>query len=80
MKIETGVMVMKGGLAWGKLDEDGQSTQWGWIPPEIAPIHDPTYCKKPEDVTYRGSRYVEELRTGKLVRVERRTEVTLNYS
>jgi hypothetical protein len=43
--------------------------------PEDAPIHDPKYCKKPEDVTYRNSDYVEELRTGKLVYVVRTTKV-----
>jgi len=77
MKIETGVMVMKDGKAWGVAWEDGRSTSYGWIAPEDAPIHDPRYCKKPEDVTYRESHYVAELRTGKLVQVERRTEVIL---
>ena len=77
MKIETGVMVMKDGKAWGITYEDGHSTSYGWMAPEDAPIHDPRYCKKPEDVTYRESHYIAELRTGKLVHVERRTEVIL---
>lgn len=75
MKIETGVMVMKDGKAWGVTYEDGHSTAYGWMDAESAPIHDSQFCKRPEDVTYRGSPYVAELRTGKLVHVERRTEV-----
>lgn len=75
MKIETGVMVMKDGKAWGVTHEDGHSTSYGWIATEDAPIHDPMFCKKPADVTYPGSPYVAELSTGRLVLVERRTEV-----
>lgn len=66
---------MKDGLAWGVVYADGKSTAYGWIPPEIAPIHDPQFCKRPEDLTYEGSYYVKELSTGKLVHVERRIEV-----
>jgi hypothetical protein len=75
MKIETGVMVMKDGKAWGIAYEDGLSVSYGWIPPEDAQIHNPEFCKRPEDVTFDGSPYIAELRTGKLVHVERRTEV-----
>jgi hypothetical protein len=75
MKIETGVMVMKDGKAWGITYQDGQSTCYGWIDPEDAPIHEPEFCKDPTYVTYRGSPYISELKTGKLVHVERRTEV-----
>jgi hypothetical protein len=77
MKIERGVMVMKGGKAWGKTWDDGYSTSYGWVCAEDAPIHDPTSCKKPTDVTYKGSHYTAELNTGKLVMVERRTEVVV---
>ena len=77
MKIRTGVMVMKDGKAWGIVDADGHSTSYGWIEPEYAPIHDPEFCKSPEDVTYPGSLDVTELRSGKLVPVERRIEVML---
>lgn len=77
MKIERGVMVMKNGKAWGVIYEDGHSTAYGWMDPESAPIHNPQYCKKPSDVTYRDSHYTAELNTGELVMVERRTEVTV---
>lgn len=77
MRIETGVMVMKDGKAWGVSYEDGHSTSYGWVAPENAPIHDPWYCSRPEAVTYPGSPYVAELRTGTLVNVERRTEVVV---
>ena len=77
MKIETGVMVMKDGKAWGITHEDGRSTSYGWMAPEDAPIHDREFCKRPEEVTYRNSPYIAELRTGKMVHVERRTEVVL---
>ena len=77
MKIETGVMVMKNGKAWGVAWADGASTAYGWIEPESAPIHNPKYLKKPEDVTYQNSLYVNELRTAQIVQVERRTEVVV---
>lgn len=77
MKIESGVMVMKDGKAWGVVCEDGHSTVYGWVRAEDAKIHNPQFCKRPEDVTYRGSSYIPELRSGRLVRVERRTEVVL---
>jgi len=78
MKIERGVMVMKGGKAWGVTYEDGHSTSYGWMDPEDAPIHDPKYCKKPTDVTWAASYLIPELSTGTVVPVERRTEVITN--
>jgi hypothetical protein len=78
MKEESGVMVMKDGKAWGVTYEDGQSTSYGWIEPESAPIHNPKFCKKTTDVTYRGSYLIDELKTGKLVKVKRITTIELN--
>lgn len=77
MKVERGVMVMKDGKAWGITYKDGYSTSYGWIEPEDAPIHDPEFCKNPTDVTWQGSHYVDELKTGKLVEVERVTKVKI---
>lgn len=77
MKIETGVMVMKNGKAWGITYEDGNLTSYGWVTPEEAIIYDPEHCKQPEDVVYRGGLDAAKLRTGKLVHIERRTEVLL---
>ncbi len=77
MKVERGVMVMKDGKAWGIVYEDGHSTSYGWMAPEDAPIHNPKFVRRPEDVTYRGSHQVPELRTGRLVHVERVTEVRI---
>lgn len=79
MKTETGVMVMRGGKAWGVEYADGHVTAYGWIDPEAAPIHDPRFCKKPTDVTWKGSPWTEELLTGKLVHVTRTTTVTINF-
>jgi hypothetical protein len=77
MKIEKGVMVMKNGLAWGIKYADGRFTYHGWISPNDAPIHDPKFCKKTTDVTYKDSPYIDELLTAELVHVERRTEVVI---
>ena len=77
VKIERGVMVMKNGKAWGETYADGHSTCFGWMAPEDATIHNPKYCKKPTDVTWEGSNYTNELMTGTLIAVERRTEVTI---
>jgi hypothetical protein len=76
-KIETGVMVMKNGKAWGIEYEDGQCTAYGWIDPCEAPIHDPRFCETPADVTYQNSPYLKELSMAKLVMVERKTTVIL---
>ena len=75
MKIEKGVMIVKDGKAWGKVHEDGQMVIYGWVEIESAPIHDPEHCKIPSDATYPGSPYIDELMTGKIVSVERVTNV-----
>ena len=80
MKIERGVMVMKNGKAWGVEYEDGHCTAYGWIDPESAPIHNPKYCHKTTDVTYKGSPYTRELELGELVDVERTTTLSINPS
>lgn len=77
MKIETGVMVMKNGKAWGVVYEDGRCSCNGWMDPESAPIHDPAYCKRPTDVVYRGSPDTKELETATLVLVRRVTTVEI---
>lgn len=68
-------MVMLGDQAWGCIWEDGYSTSYGWMDPCRAPIHDPRYCRKVTDVTYRGSHYIRELSKGRLVKVKRTTKV-----
>jgi len=75
MRVETGVMVMKDGKAWGIIYEDGQATAYGFTDPENATIHDPEFCRQTTDVTYKNSPDTKELLTAKLVHVERRTEV-----
>ena len=75
MKVENGVMAMKDGKAWGRIYADGRTTEYGWVSPEDATIHNPEFCKQLTDVTYKGSHYEAELRTASLVVVERRTEV-----
>lgn len=74
-RIESGVMIMKDGKAWGVAYSDGQTTAYGWVNPEQAPIHDPKHLVKPTDATWQGSGYADELRKGKIVHVERRTQV-----
>lgn len=78
MKIERGVMLVKDGMGWGVVYEDGRSTSYGWMPIESAPIHDPQFCKKPSDVTYSGDHNLPEIRKGKLIHVIRRTTVELH--
>lgn len=79
MKVETGVMVMKDGKAWGIAYQDGRSTDYGWIAPEDAKIHNPQFCKQPTDVTWPGSPYVSELASATLVAVTRTTNVTFDW-
>ncbi len=77
MKTEKGVMLMKGGLAWGTTYADGRSTSYGWMPPEDAPIHDPKFCKRPSDITYKDDHNMSEIKKGKLVHVVRTTKVSI---
>jgi len=76
-RIETGVMIMKDGKAWGVAFQDGHSTSYSFIDPTRADIHDPKYCKKPTDATYRNSPYIKQLETAELVTVERKTTVRI---
>lgn len=76
-KREIGVMVMKDGLAWGKVYEDGRSTEYGWINPADAKIYDSKFCTNTTDVTYQGSYLIDELKKGVLVHVERITQVNI---
>ena len=75
MKVETGVMIMKDGKAWGKTYEDGRETCYGWMNPEDAPIYNPEHLKKPEDATWKGSHHVEQLKEGQLINVKRVTMI-----
>jgi len=77
VKIETGVMVMKEGKAWGKIYEDGRETNYGWMDAAYAEISNPEFCKKTSDVTYKGSHYIEELSTGKITNVKRITTIEI---
>jgi len=71
MKKETGVMVMKNGKAWAKTYDDGHSSSYGWVVPEEGEIHNPKFCVNPTDVTYERSPYFEDLKSAKVVMVER---------
>ena len=77
MKTEKGVMIMKDGKAWGETYTDGRSTSYGWMDVESAPIHNPKYCRKHIDATWKGSYYTKELETAKIVHVVRTTDVTV---
>lgn len=77
-RTERGVMVVKNGKGWGKAESDGYSTYEGWMDLACAEIHDPAFCKKPTDVTYENSHFIEELKDAQLIHVVRRTRVTLN--
>lgn len=79
MKIEKGVMIIKDGKAWGIEYADGHSTSYGWVDIESYDVHvrDPRYCRKIEDATYENSPYLDEMKKGKLMHVEKRIEVTI---
>jgi hypothetical protein len=76
-RVEEGVMIMKNGKAWGKTYFDGQATEYGWMAPERAPIHDPRFCTETTDVVHMNSYLIPELQTGKLVKVRRTTTVEI---
>ena len=72
-KIETGVMIMKDGKAWGVVWEDRrEGICYGWVEPIEGIIHNiKTYD------TGKYTPYSKQLETAKLVNVERKTTITL---
>jgi hypothetical protein len=70
-------MAVKDGKGWGIEYEDGHCTDYGWVAMEYAKIHNPEFCKKPTDVTWKGSPYVQELSSALLVQVVRKTYVEI---
>ena len=70
---QEGVLILKHGRTWGIEYEDGHSTAYGWVSPEMATIYDPKYLHKPTDATYKDSPYVSKLIDATLVRVVRTT-------
>jgi len=72
---EEGLMVMKDGLAWGEIYDDGRSTTYGWMDPTMKAVEFATkdrakYLQNPTNV--RGGRgHTRELSTSKIVKVKR---------
>lgn len=77
MKIEEGVMLVKNHKGWGEFSKDSRSASSGWMSLDEATIHNPEYCKIPEDITYANSPDIPELNKGKLVWVKRCTLTTI---
>lgn len=75
MRVETGVMLVKGGKAWQVVYKDGHSTTYGWGELETGDIRKAEYCKKPSDMVWAGSPDLPEMNTGTLVAVTRLTSV-----
>jgi hypothetical protein len=74
-KVENGVMVIKDGLAWGIIYQDGELTRRGWMPPTDARMSDPEFCTKPSDVSYSGSLDLPEINKGGVTKVRRTTTI-----
>lgn len=70
---KSGVVAELNGRFWGIQYEDGHSTSCGFGKISKAMIGDPKYCKGPEDMTFKGSHYVKELRKAKLRTIKRTT-------
>ena len=68
--VKTGVVAELNGKFFGVQYEDGHCTSYGFGEIEKAGVSDPEFCKRPEDKTYSGSPYVEQLRKSKLVNVK----------
>ena len=69
MKTEKGVMLIKNGMGWGKVYEDGYLIAYGWMPLEDAPIYDPRYCTELADLAYCEDHDLSEMKTGKILPV-----------
>jgi hypothetical protein len=63
---EIGVVAELDRKFWGIQYEDGQCRSEGYGDIKHAMIADPKYCKKPTDMTYKGSPYERELIKAKL--------------
>lgn len=66
-----GVAVEWQGRYWCEAHHGGHGEGMfsGWGPIERARISDPRYCRRPIDMTYRGSPDEAELSKGRMVRV-----------
>lgn len=71
--LESGVVLKKNNKFWGVIMEDGQITQHGWTDIKKAKLSDPTYCKRPSDMTYKSDHNIPEMETGSLVQIQRIT-------
>lgn len=71
--IESGVVAELNGKFWGIQYEDGHSTSYGFGSISKAIISNPKFCKRPEDMTWKGSHYMKELRESKLRKVAKTT-------
>lgn len=77
--IEEGVVAEYEGGYWGLQYEDGYSSEYGFGSIFKATISDPKYCKKPTDMTYRGSRHLEKLEKASLRTVAKTTTYEVGY-
>ena len=71
-KTETGLIVMKGDMAWIGADPQFQSPSDGWGHPAAAKLHSPEFFKKPSDILSPGDHFcIKEINTGKIVTITR---------
>jgi hypothetical protein len=68
--VKTGVVAKLNGKFFGIQHEDGHSISYGFGEIEKAEVSNPEFCKRPEQKTYSGSPYIQQLRKSKLVHVK----------
>jgi len=72
-----GVVAELNGRYFGIQYEDGYSTAYGFGPIENATVRDTKWCRKPKDMTWPDSPYVEKLKKSTLKPVQIRTVYTV---
>ena len=76
---ERGAMIMKDGKAWGAVPTGWDHPTQGWVNPLYGHLRNPEFIKIPSDILSPQSLSKEEINQGKIVLVERVTQVTVTF-
>jgi len=70
-----GLMIVKDGMGWGVIYEDGRETNHGWLPMVAAPVHELSEYDRLREMIGPDAQH-RELRRASIVHVRKYVEVT----
>ena len=77
--VERGVMIVKEGKAWGSVPTGWDHPTPTWVDPIHGRLCKPEFIRKPSDILSPHSLSKEEIDLGKIMPVERVTQVTVTF-